>query len=404
MSATVQSRRIELREYACFPGVVLSRPERDALQRAAPDISIRPVVGTEDCYDLTPGSMIGVTDTGSVVISIQPKIAIERVMFLISYAVDPSCWKELSSEYAGHDSLVEAIAPAFCRLVSRATYRGLLHGYRATEDAMCTVKGRIRFDDQIRDRFGIAPPVEVSYDEFTEDITENQLLRAAIHRLRRLRLRSSLTVRALHEIEDAFYGVQLVRYDHRRLPEIPITRLNRHYESALALARLILRASSFEHAIGAVTASCFLVDMNDVFESFVRRALQEALKADALSFGKINRGLRLDADRRIKLEPDLSWWRGGRCVFVGDCKYKRLSAAGFLHADLYQLLAYTIASHVPSGMLIYAAGECEPTKHLVDGVDKRLLVRTLDLEGSESQILGQVEGIAREILRTSECL
>lgn len=217
MSATVQPRRIELREYACSPGVVLSRPERDALQRAAPDISIRPVVGTEDCYDLTPGSMIGVIDTGSMVISIQPKIAIERVMFLISYAVDPSCWKELSSEYAGHDSLVEAIAPAFCRLVSRATYRGLLHGYRATEDAMCTVKGRIRFDDQIRDRFGIAPPVEVSYDEFTEDIAENQLLRAAIHRLRRLRLRSSLTVRTLHEIEDAFYGVQLVRYDHRRL-------------------------------------------------------------------------------------------------------------------------------------------------------------------------------------------
>ena len=35
------------------------------------------------------------------------------------------------------------------------------------------MRGRIRFDDQIRRRFGIPLPVELRYDEFTDDILLN---------------------------------------------------------------------------------------------------------------------------------------------------------------------------------------------------------------------------------------
>ena len=38
-------------------------------------------------------------------------------------------------------------------------------GYRTQEDALHAVRGRIRFDDQIRRRFSIPLPIEVRYDD-----------------------------------------------------------------------------------------------------------------------------------------------------------------------------------------------------------------------------------------------
>ena len=57
-----------------------------------------------------------------------------------------------------------------------------------------------------------------------------------------------------------------------------ITRLNERYESALALAELVLRATSPEPG-GHASSSTFLFDMNEVFESFVTTALTEAFRS-----------------------------------------------------------------------------------------------------------------------------
>ena len=51
------------------------------------------------------------------------------------------------------------------------------------DESLRTVKGRIRISDQISRRPGMLVPLEVSYDEFTEDIAENRILRAALERM-----------------------------------------------------------------------------------------------------------------------------------------------------------------------------------------------------------------------------
>jgi 5-methylcytosine-specific restriction enzyme subunit McrC len=109
--------------------------------------------------------------------------------------------------------------------------------------------------------------------------------------------------------------------------------------------------------------------------------------------------LYLDAVRAIRLEPDISWWDGKRCLFVGDVKYKQINVAGILHPDLYQLLAYTIATGLPDGLLIYASGEDKPVIHEVLQASKRLHVTTVDLRGAPDDILAQVRNIATSIRR-----
>src|SRR5208282_4163940 len=135
-------------------------------------------------------SWIGTINLGTLSIVIRPKIPIERVLFLISFAVDPSKWTRIGFDFDEEDSICEAIIPGFIYQLKRALFRGLLQGYRKIEEAANVVRGRIRFNDQIKERYGVVPPVEIVYDDFTEDIDENRILKAAIGRLKRVRLRS----------------------------------------------------------------------------------------------------------------------------------------------------------------------------------------------------------------------
>ena len=332
-------------------------------------------------------------------IQIRPKLAIDRLLFMMSYAFDPKHWRDTPSELDERDSLVEALIPGFVFHVRRALRRGVIQGYRQREEALAGVKGRIRFDEQLRGRFGIAPPIEVTYDDFTEDILVNRLLKAAAIRLSKLNLRHRAHRNDLRHLLRGLAGVTAVEVSPRHVPEVIYSRLNEHYRPAVELARLILRSTSFEHGRGGVAARSFLIDMNVVFEDFVIVALREALGLRQSEFpqGAEGRILFLGSGQTVRLEPDLSWWVEGEPVFVGDVKYKKLGVKGYKHADLYQLLAYTIGTGLDDGLLIYAAGESAAGTVVVPMAGKRLRIATLGLRGSPTEILREVGAIGEMI-------
>jgi 5-methylcytosine-specific restriction enzyme subunit McrC len=138
-----------------------------------------------------------------------------------------------------------------------------------------------------------------------------------------------------------------------------------------------------------------------VFEDFVRIALRDELGLSAREFptGKACPTLFLDEERRIRLEPDLSWWVGRSCQFIGDVKYKAVNVAGVKHPDVYQLLAYATAAGLPSGLLVYAAGEGNPVTHHVSLAGKLLHVRTLQLEGSIASLHAEIRQVAALLRR-----
>jgi 5-methylcytosine-specific restriction enzyme subunit McrC len=362
------------------------------------DLDLRPAA-VDGTFDVRPGSTVGSLSVDGRTMLIRPKIGFARALFLVSYALDRTAWTDDEVELADADRIVDAIASAFARLAANALRRGALQGYRRTEDSLHTVRGQIRVADQIRLRLGIVPPIEVSFDEFTVDIVENRLLRAALDVLRRAGVRSTRVASELRGIEARLEDVHLIEFDPRRLPDVVFTRLNSHYRPALVLARYILRAMSYELDEGEVGAIAFTVEMNRAFEDFVVIALREALGLPSDVFVQgVRNGLWLDDRRRVELRPDMTWWSGQRCVFVGDVKYKRTDLDGE-SADLYQLLAYVVATGLDRGLLVYAAGEAEPQTHVISLAGKRLIVRALSLSGQPDEILAEVGKLAREVTR-----
>lgn len=389
-------RLLRLSEYRTEPAVRLSAEERDALRRVG-GVTVEPTPGTSDHYDVTPASRIGALTIGSLAVEIRPKVTIDRVLFLLSYAIDPASCQATGFDFDQEESLLEAIVPGFIRQVEAAIRPGLLQGYRTEEEALTTVRGRIRIDDQVRKRYGVAPPVEVRFDEFTEDIEVNRLIKAAVVQLHALRIRSTGVKQALRGLDFALAPISAVRYEKVALPVITWTRLNQRYRPAVELAKLILRSTSFEFRHGGVRSSGFLVDMNQVFEDFAVVALRESLGLDARVFPQGDGRLRLDEARSVTLRPDISWWVEGRCQFVGDLKYKQVAQAGVMHPDLYQLLSYVVAADLPAGMLIYAAGEADEAIHDVVHIGRRLTVTSVDLSGSPQEILAEMAAVGEQI-------
>lgn len=380
-------RLVQLREWE--PTEVALHPEQAAELQALRDARLKvEVTGRPGIFQITPSSVVGVVRSPSVEVLIRPKIPVERLFELLSYSGGLS----FSSETAGLNpeaDIVESFAAAYLSAAGRVLSRGPLQGYIPREEASSTFRGRLRAGDQVSRHLGLALPVEMSYDDFTVDIEENRLLKAAFLRLSRLPIRRGRLRRGIDEALVALAEVGAPRYSSRHLPKISFTRLNRHYRTPIELAKLILQSSSVELRAGKTMIGQFLVDMNDLFEDFLFAAIGRRLARGPRWVQ--GRQLFLDADRRVGMNPDLSWWGGDRCLFVGDAKYKRTD--GGESADLYQLLAYCLAAGVSEGLLLYAEA-ASPVTHVVEEAGVSLRIENVDLGAPLPQLEARIDEIA----------
>jgi 5-methylcytosine-specific restriction enzyme subunit McrC len=389
-----------LKEYEWAYGVELSVEERDQLVRMVKGLIVNPSPGSTDQYDIRPGAYVGSIETPTLSLVIVPKVPIDSLFFLLSYSLGIVKWLDMS-HFVTRPSVFSSIAAVYLRLTEQALHRGVLAGYQAVEESLATVRGKIRLSEQVRRRFGIGPPIEVDYDDFTTDIVENRLLRAAARALLAFTGSDPRLNRDLRRLDTRLAEVSLIQYDRRAIPTVAYTRLNDHYRPAAELARLILASIAFEVHRGNLAASAFIVDMNLVFERFVFTALRNALNLSQREFRRgVSSHLFLAEDSRIELKPDLSWWKGDQCVFVGDAKYK-VPASDIPNADVYQALAYTVGADLPGAILVYPAGERDPGTYRIPYVNRTVEIACVDLSSPPHQLVAQMADVADrvEVLR-----
>ncbi|MCZ4100807.1 McrC family protein [Streptomyces sp. H39-C1] len=352
-------------------------------------------------WQLKAGSMVGAatltTPAGqAITLRITPKLPIARLFFLLGYALNPKGWQQDAVDVAEHADLLPALAHTYERQLERALRQGTLQGYRTTEETSLLVRGRIREADQIRRHYGLALPVEVSFDEYTVDIPENQLLRAATERLLRLPAIPTLTRRRLLSHRARLADAAALVRGHV-MPDWRPSRLNSRYHPALHLAGIILRDSSVEHIVGDLRVNGFLFDMNKLFEDFVCVALREDLHGRGGRTELQGRGIHLDEADTVRIRPDFVWYdASGHARAVVDAKYKAEQPEGFPDADLYQLLAYCTALHLPAGHLIYAKGNPH-TSHRIRNAGIRIHQHALDLDQPPKGLLGDISSIANAL-------
>ena len=356
-------------------------------------------------YDVTPtGNLVGYVRRGETSVVIHPsKCSAELVIFMMGYADNHNFLGSDQVDFEDSEDLLEAFISVFVRRTMSAINRGLYRTYRSIDDELSVVRGRVRLSDQITRKFRLVPPISVSYDEYTVDNTENRLIRAAVEIASCMPLRNERTVKDLQYLRAMFSEVEHVEFDRRWLPEPVWTRLNEHLSYPVHLAKRVIQNSSISLERGDHSSDEFLINMANVFEDFVATAIREELKLTDIDMPRANElrsNLYLDTERKIRLKPDLSRWEGTQCVAVGDVKYKRTTADGVLHPDIYQLLAYATATKLPRASIIYACGKGERDElmvgnHRLRETDITIDVFVLDLTKPSNEVLEQVSEIAR---------
>jgi 5-methylcytosine-specific restriction enzyme subunit McrC len=383
---------VELREWELTPNVLLTRAQVHALRtlfkalvQPSPDVHA-------DRFDVRPGNLIGSVGVDGATVTVRPKIDINRVLFMIAYAHDPYRWESDWSALKGVQSLVDGVAELFVRTCERVLDRGLLRGYRKHNADLRVVRGRIDFARQLKQRPGHDLPLSVRFTVYDEDIPENQLLAGAARLVAGMPLTSQAVRSRLRRVTRDLGSAQPAS-PRTRLPQIRWTRTNEYYRPAVQLAELILRQRMLELAGGSTTVPGFVVPLYAVFEEFVRRALRESAGLADTAFPKPNSPLHLAERSMIPMKPDLRWVEGSRWRFVGDVKYKRDSGPG-KDTDLYQVLAYAVASDLSSAALIYADGPPDAPSHAVRHIGRQLHLHHVDLRQEPHEVLDELARVA----------
>ncbi|WP_405375090.1 MULTISPECIES: McrC family protein [unclassified Microbacterium] len=352
-------------------------------------------------WRVTDVNKVGVAVLDGVTIHVMPKTPLENIVYMASLGG----MQLAPGALVGHGvdrSLPSALAQAFVQTVDAATRRGLVKGYRTIQESASVVRGRWDIARQLRVRPGIPLPIEIDYDEFSEDTDENRILHSAIRLLGGLTDLPGAVRVSLARLRMMFAEVGTVPRG-AALPNVTLTRLTQHYDPPLRLARVILDALSWTHVEGPSRGGSFLVNMANVFERYVAARVSEHLRDAGVALTAQDRAWWLDVDRVISLRPDLVIRRADHVVTVADTKYKNLSvnAGSPANSDVYQAVAYALALGVSTAHLIYVAGEVD-SRHLevaVAGVT--VCVHSVPLAGNPEALESTMTALA-EVLIESE--
>lgn len=327
---------------------------------------------------VTPGDRVGAAHIDGLNVTVQPKVPVQQVLKMVAEASDPYDWLKLEVEGLESLELTDGLAALFVQVCQRTFERGLYRSYRRTPQELQFVRGRIRMQD-LMTRF--APiPVPVEADVYDDDTLENQVLRAALRVVRTGPGISSATRIAAHRAWRQVEHVSEVVDPAFAAERIAWTRHNAWYESAVALARLVLQGSSLDLSTGSRAVAGFVLNMPTVVEQWIRTRLRKSWGLPESVFPDNWAGkLWLDTDRRIELKPDLGVRVDKSWVFVGDVKYKSLEHKGARREDIYQSLAYLSATGLREATLIYAGVDALDTSYTIAHDGSMIHVVALDL-------------------------
>ena len=287
-------------------------------------------------------------------IEIRSKVPDLNLLLMLRYAqdIDASTVEQETAITAGQ-TFIEALAALFQTELKSVVRQGLYRDYRRTSGAENHLHGRLDLQQQLQ-RQGHAPTrFECTYDELTYDTTVNRAVLYATTVLSRL-VRDRELSQALSRHQQLFRRrVTLTPVRLVDLERIELTRLSAHYTDLVRLTKLVLRSVFVQDLRAGDRASfALLVDMNQVFEAVVGRAVTGALRTregwsvetQASSYDLLN------GKPDVQIRPDILVRNDqGEPVLVGDAKWKTERPQ---NSDLYQLVTYQVAHDVP-GVLLY---------------------------------------------------
>ncbi|MFA5897042.1 MAG: hypothetical protein WC985_09115, partial [Thermoplasmata archaeon] len=260
------------------------------------------------------------------------------------------------------------------------------------------VRGTIDVSRTVTENFASPHKVVSEHDDYTEDITENRIVRYTLERTRNLATTEALK-RKLAKLLASFSDVQgPSKVPSDMFERLVYHRLNQHYRPIHDLCRILLAGTAIDIPSGPIGFRSFLVNMERLFQEFLFATLRRSPEfADYRVLRQSGsrivwlRGTSVTHD--IQTIPDIRV-RNAADVLVVDAKYKRPLVARAerwipVSSDVYQIMAYSVV-HQCNGALVYPKVEALEADvdetYEIRGSDSRFKLKTINLAKSLAEL------------------
>jgi 5-methylcytosine-specific restriction enzyme subunit McrC len=332
-------------------------------------------------------SKVGFISVQGVQVNVTPRFPIYNIFYFLGL-LDELKLKDEKVDISENDDFLTILFRSFIYSAASATRKGLISGYVNREDSLQVLRGRVDFSRQFKNSLGTDFPFQVSYDDFVEDIAENQIIKKALL----ISLKFGLQDKKLRN------NAQNLLYIFKDVTEVSLapswnpSRLNVHYWNALQLAELIISGNGFHERSGDVQINGFSIDMYKVFEEFVAKQLAQRINGSADKI-ETQKSLPLDVGGVYREKPDVIWYRNGKPFQVMDTKYKKPEGETQQRdslSDLRQVISYASLLGLKEAHLIYGvAGNARSIETRQEGIT--IYTHGLDLGLSPSEIENQLD-------------
>jgi len=350
---------------------------------------------------IDPGPHVGVlTLPSGRRLESRPKVPIGSLFYMMAVAYElPDEMRDEISSYESLDEMLEFFATYFVGLVEDRIDDGLYRSYQDREDNLPFLRGKVLFAEDIIRNSVLRHRTYCQFTEYTWDIPENQAIRQVTNHLAGWGFGSSLSKR-LRELDSQLSPISTTELSPDDLRGFQYNRFNDTYEPLHRLGALFLEGRSLAESAGEVDAQTFWINMNDLFEDFVTKLLIDRLPRKYSV--EDQHQIKLDIDGAVSLIPDVRVQERRFTILMADCKYKRTANSNYKNPDLYQVLAYCVASGCSQGLLMYPKHESDVSdavtvKHSGIRIDRMSIDLGLPIDDLDSESVRFVTEIAQLI-------
>lgn len=368
-------------------------------------------------YELRARGVVGVLAAQGCTLEILPKIDVtpdadperekaairKRLVHMLAVALDLKIESGRIAELDWQrETLLEILIRIFCDKLTEAVRRGMPRRYIGQEEDLTALRGTLDLPRQFTRHAANPGRVACRFDELSEDIALNHIMKAAVGHLSRMS-RSAANLQRLRELAFVYADITELPTSALNWGQVVIDRTNRAWQELFRMAQLFLRNRHQTTSSGSGQGTALLFEMNALFEAYVGRLVTRALAGTdflvRLQGGRLSCLTSLDDQRALfQTKPDILIWRDRQVAHVIDTKWKRISARiddpkqGVSQSDVYQMMAYAHLYKAPRLTLLYphheALGDVEGihARFQISGQETKLETASVDVSNGKDLV------------------
>ncbi|MDR3063284.1 MAG: hypothetical protein LBU40_03985 [Methanobrevibacter sp.] len=168
------------------------------------------------------------------------QIPIKNIFHMLSYAYENLRFsKDIETASEDFENIHDLLGAILVNAVNSLIKRGFFKEYINKNEDLSTIRGKININESIKRRTFIYKKLNSSYDEFSEDIIFNRIIKSSLSKLIRFSALDDEVKKDLKKSKLFFHNVNDIQLNKQVFNSLKWNRNNKYYRGIISICELI---------------------------------------------------------------------------------------------------------------------------------------------------------------------